>query len=164
MSPPLFGVCTQLTLTALHSYGSMVMAAINLSITLNFNCGVLNEPTPQGVRRSSFVAADMMHDGRLTGAVHRRNDRNHPAGSGDVIRPEVRREAGMDGRLYTACAIGNLPQLQQLAAVDPDILNQLVPSYGKTLLHVAVESRRLEIIRYLLANRPQLVGETYGPP
>ncbi|KAF3772293.1 hypothetical protein EJ110_NYTH58292 [Nymphaea thermarum] len=36
------------------------MVAINLSITLNFNCEVLNEPTPQGV-------------------VHRRNDRNHPA-------------------------------------------------------------------------------------
>ncbi|KAF3791174.1 Ankyrin repeat-containing protein [Nymphaea thermarum] len=83
--------------------------------------------------------------------------------SGDVIRPEVRRIVGMDERLYKACATGNLPQLQQLAAVDPDILNQPVPSSGKTLLHVAIESGRLAIVRYLLANRPELVDKTYGP-
>ncbi|KAF3791181.1 Ankyrin repeat-containing protein [Nymphaea thermarum] len=71
----------------------------------------------------------------------------------------------MDRRLYTACATGNLRLrlLQQFAAVDLDILNQLEPFSGKTLLHVAVESRRLEIVRYLLANRPELVDKTYGP-
>ncbi|XP_031487842.1 ankyrin repeat-containing protein ITN1-like [Nymphaea colorata] len=118
------------------------MVAINLSITLKFNYGVLNEQTPKGV-------------------VLRRSDSND-SDSGHVIRPEVRRAVGMDGRLYTACATGNLPLLQQLAAVDPDILNQLVPSSGKTLLHVAVESGQLAIVRYLLANRPELVDETYG--
>ncbi|KAF3772294.1 Ankyrin repeat-containing protein [Nymphaea thermarum] len=101
-----------------------------------------------------------MHDGCLTGVV--RSDSND-SGSGDVIRPEVRRAVGMDRRLYTACATVNLRQLQQFAAVDLETLNQLEPSSGKTLLHVAVESRRLEIVRYLLANRPELVDKTYGP-
>ncbi|XP_031487846.1 phytochrome-interacting ankyrin-repeat protein 2-like [Nymphaea colorata] len=68
----------------------------------------------------------------------------------------------MDRRLYTACATGNMRQLQQLAAVDLNILHQLEPSSVKTLLHVAVESGQLEIVRYLLANRPELVDKTYG--